>query len=133
MRTLVVESAGKETSARGPKRRSENVCFRAAVGGKADCQPKGLAALIYEYTPSSDWMPFASPAEFACALSDAAAGIAPLPPLTHQRPSPGREAAVIAARILRTERGRARALVIPFPLHSTCHTALLMRSRAARA
>ena len=49
-----------------------------------------------------------------------------------QRPSPGRERAVIAARILRTERGRARALVIPFPLHSTCHTALLMRSRAAR-
>ena len=39
-------------------------------------------------------------------------GIAPLPPLTHQRPSPGRERAVIAARILRTERGRARALAI---------------------
>jgi hypothetical protein len=52
MRTLVVESAGKETSARGPKRRSENVCFRAAVGGKADCQPKGLAALI---RPSRRW------------------------------------------------------------------------------
>ena len=25
----------------GPKRRSENVCSRAAVGGKADCQPQG--------------------------------------------------------------------------------------------
>jgi hypothetical protein len=40
--------------------------------------------------------------------------------LTHQRPSPGRERAVIAARILRTERGQARAHVIPLPptLHS---------------
>jgi hypothetical protein len=33
-------------SGHGPKRRSENVCFRAAVGGKADVSPKGLAAPI---------------------------------------------------------------------------------------
>jgi len=56
-------------------------------------------------------MPFASPAEFACALSDAAAGIAPLPPLTHQRPSPGRERAVIAARLTDILRAGARELL----------------------
>ena len=33
----------------GPKRRSRNVCSRAAVGGEADVSPKGL--VLCEYTP----------------------------------------------------------------------------------
>jgi hypothetical protein len=43
--------AAVHESESGPKRQTRNVCFRAAVGGTADCQPQGLAALIYEYTP----------------------------------------------------------------------------------
>ena len=66
-------------------------------------------------------MPFASPAEFACALFDAAAGIAPLPPLTHQRSDAGfkvgdehaagiREVRRLRAEIERLEDAKRRAL-----------------------
>jgi len=37
--------ANPEPSTHGPERRSENVCFRAAVGGEADVLPRSLAAL----------------------------------------------------------------------------------------
>jgi hypothetical protein len=40
-----------------PKRRSENVCFRAAVGGKADCQPKGRALASLRAAASSFALP----------------------------------------------------------------------------